>query len=117
MGNCIDLQKPVTWVDDDDDWGAFEHKSSGCQAKQQDEAKLFLAPAAKEEGEAGSTEIKIKIKISKKRLEALLRRTQGQEPPLQQLLADLMSMGESWERHDRETHWRPSLQSIPEAPE
>ncbi|URE10369.1 hypothetical protein MUK42_04672 [Musa troglodytarum] len=117
MGNCIDLQKPVTWVDDGDDWGAFEHKSSGRQAKQQDEAKLFLAPAAEEEGDAGSTEFKIKIKISKKRLEALLRRAQGQEPPLQQLLADLRSMAESWERHDRETHWRPSLQSIPEAPE
>ncbi|RWW19944.1 hypothetical protein BHE74_00039577 [Ensete ventricosum] len=117
MGNCVDLQKPVTWVDDDDDWEAFEHKSSGRQAKQQDEAKLFLAPAAEEEGGAGSTEIKIKIKITKKRLEALLRRAQGQEPPLQQLLADLVSMGESWECHDRETHWCPSLQSIPEAPE
>ncbi|CAL9087028.1 unnamed protein product [Musa acuminata var. zebrina] len=114
MGNCVGLQKRVGGVDEDDFWGAMGQKSSGRRGTQQDEAKLFLEPE-REEGGAGSTEIK--IRISKKQLEELLRGTRGKERPLQQLLADLISMGETWEHHDQETHWRPSLQTIPEVPD
>ncbi|KAJ8459046.1 hypothetical protein OPV22_031972 [Ensete ventricosum] len=109
MGNCVGLQKRrVSGVDEDDFWEAMG-------GKQQDEAKLLLEQEAEEGGGAGSTEIK--IRISKKQLEELLRGTRGKERPLQQLLADLMSLGETWEHHDQETHWRPSLHTIPEVPE
>ncbi|URE31265.1 hypothetical protein MUK42_36647 [Musa troglodytarum] len=107
MGNCVASQKRVSGVDEDDFWGALGQKSS-------DEAKLLLESEGEERG-AGSTEIK--IRINKKQLEELLRGTRGEERPLRQLLADLMSMGETGEHHDQETHWRPSLQTIPEVPE
>ncbi|URE31264.1 hypothetical protein MUK42_36647 [Musa troglodytarum] len=114
MGNCVASQKRVSGVDEDDFWGALGQKSSGCRGTQQDEAKLLLESEGEERG-AGSTEIK--IRINKKQLEELLRGTRGEERPLRQLLADLMSMGETGEHHDQETHWRPSLQTIPEVPE
>ncbi|XP_065027536.1 uncharacterized protein LOC135651399 [Musa acuminata AAA Group] len=114
MGNCLDLQKPVTWVDDeDDDWGSME-SSSPKHYKRQRKAG---AEAAKEMASSGSTEIK--IKISKKQLEKLLRQADdGEKLPLRRFIADLVSMGESWElHHDQGRHWRPELQSIPEIPE
>ncbi|RWW64926.1 hypothetical protein BHE74_00027805 [Ensete ventricosum] len=109
MGNCIKLQKPVTWVDDDDDfWGCTEHKKK-------DHGEAFLAPV-KEKGRGGrSTEVR--IKISKKQLEELLRQDDGNGLPLREVLADLVSMHEPGRLHDQERHWKPRLQSIPEMSE
>ncbi|KAJ8478499.1 hypothetical protein OPV22_022226 [Ensete ventricosum] len=114
MGNCLDLQKPVTWVDDeDDDWGFMETRSPKHSEGQRKDG----AEAAKEKAGSGSTEIK--IKISKKQLEELLRQADdGEKLPLRRFLVDLVTMGESWDlHHDQGSHWRPELQSIPEAPE
>ncbi|CAL9178176.1 unnamed protein product [Musa hybrid cultivar] len=95
MGNCLDLQKPVTWVDDeDDDWGSME-SSSPKHYKRQRKAG---AEAAKEMASSGSTEIK--IKISKKQLEKLLRQADdGEKLPLRRFIADLVSMGEFLRSH------------------
>ncbi|WOK91858.1 hypothetical protein Cni_G00549 [Canna indica] len=106
MGNCIELQKPVTWVDDeDDDWEPMEdRRSSRKHQGQTGNAK-----------EKGSTEIR--IKISKKQLEELLRQVDGQGLPLRQVLADLAGVADFGRLHEQERHWRPRLQSIPEVAE
>ncbi|CAL9058202.1 unnamed protein product [Musa banksii] len=90
MGNCLDLQKPVTWVDDeDDDWGSMESRSPKHYKRQ----RKAGAEAAKEKASSGSTEIK--IKISKKQLEKLLRQADdGEKLPLRRFIADLVSMGD-----------------------
>nr|XP_009406505.1 PREDICTED: uncharacterized protein LOC103989402 [Musa acuminata subsp. malaccensis] len=109
MGNCIKLQKPVTWVDDDDDfWESMEHNKK-------DHGEVFMAPVKEKGGCGRSTEVR--IKISKKQLEELLRQDDGNGLPLREVLAGLVSMHEPGKLHDQETHWRPRLQSIPEMPE
>ncbi|CAL9193739.1 unnamed protein product [Musa hybrid cultivar] len=82
MGNCIKLQKPVTWVDDDDDfWESMEHNKK-------DHGEVFMAPVKEKGGCGRSTEVR--IKISKKQLEELLRQDDGNGLPLRQVLAGLL---------------------------
>ncbi|WOL04928.1 hypothetical protein Cni_G13651 [Canna indica] len=106
MGNCIDLQKPVTWVDDEEDDWASSYR------KQEEEEGI---------NGSGTSTTEIKIKISKKQLEELLRQVDSERLPLRRALADLVSSGgESWDmlnHHDQEGHWKPELKSIPEVPE
>nr|GEV92729.1 DNA helicase [Tanacetum cinerariifolium] len=54
----------------------------------------------------------IKIKISKKQLEEVLGKTDVQGLTVEQVLAQLMSVSERFETHERS--WRPALHSIPE---
>ncbi|KAI3703833.1 hypothetical protein L1987_74028 [Smallanthus sonchifolius] len=54
----------------------------------------------------------VKIKISKKKLEELLGKTEVQGLTVEQMLAQLMSVSERFESHQRS--WRPALRSIPE---
>ncbi|KAI3828306.1 hypothetical protein L1987_02406 [Smallanthus sonchifolius] len=54
----------------------------------------------------------VKIKISKKKLEELLGRKDLQELTVEQMIAQLMSLSERFESHQRS--WRPALRSIPE---
>ncbi|WOL15152.1 hypothetical protein Cni_G23933 [Canna indica] len=117
MGNCMDLRKPVAWVDDDDFWGAM-----GQNERITYHGKKTKDPVLEEKrgGGAGSRK-EIKIKISKKQLEELLlqRAEDGKELAPQQVLADLLSMGEFMRLRDvHEYHdvhfWRPKLQTIPE---
>ncbi|KAG6471036.1 hypothetical protein ZIOFF_072129 [Zingiber officinale] len=100
MGNCIRLQKPVTWVDeDDDDWGSEELKLS---RKHQEQAPTT---DTEEKTKAAVKSTEIKIKISKKQLEELLRQADAEGLPLLQVLAAFV---------EPESHWRPKLQPIPE---
>lgn len=116
MGNCIDLQKAVTWVDDED---------ASVERQMMDEARVTLLARSDREKEAGSAGLstEIKIKISKKQMEELLRRVNGERVPLRQALAELVSShgAESWgvgpSQEAEGGHWRPELQSIPEVPE
>lgn len=115
MGNCIDRQKEVTWVDDDD-WESEEIPMQCCSRKEkageevEKEKGLFEGKG----GVASTTEVK--VKITKKQLEDLLRRVEGRGLPIQQVLKDLLSMDEV-ALQERARHWRPALQSIPEFPE
>lgn len=110
MGNCIGLQKPVTWVDDgdedddgddddDDDWGFAERKLT---RKHQEQAPTI---DTKEKMKAALKSTEIRIRISKKQLEELLRQVDAEGLPLLQVLAGLS---------ENERHWRPKLPSIPE---
>ncbi|XP_042449180.1 uncharacterized protein LOC122034120 [Zingiber officinale] len=100
MGNCIRLQKPLTWVDeDDDDWGLEELKLS---RKHQEQAPTT---DTEEKTKAAVKSTEIKIKISKKQLEELLRQADAEGLPLLQVLSAFV---------EPESHWRPKLQTIPE---
>ncbi|KAG6471420.1 uncharacterized protein LOC122029688 [Zingiber officinale] len=107
MGNCIGLQKPVTWVDDgdgdgDDDWGFATRKLS--RKHQEGAATVDI----EEQVKAAAKSTEIRIKISKKQLEELLKQVEAEGLPLLQVLAGLGEV---------ERHWRPKLQSIPEVAE
>ncbi|KAJ1291113.1 hypothetical protein BS78_02G293500 [Paspalum vaginatum] len=75
------------------------------------------APAAA--AEAAATEVK--IRITRKQLEDLLRRVEdgkrgGGGAPVQEVISELLCVAGSSSnfRHREEAPWRPSLQSIPE---
>lgn len=116
MGNCIGHQKAVTWVDDDDeDWEAAESPMH-CSRKEEESEEMVGKEKGSLEGKGGVASTEVKVKISKKQLEDLLRRVEGKGLPIQQVLTDLLSMGEA-ALQERAQHWRPVLQSIPEFPE
>ncbi|KAH6778502.1 hypothetical protein C2S52_005944 [Perilla frutescens var. hirtella] len=103
MGNCIRKGSSVEWGGDD--WGSF---GSGQEKTRNDEEELsgersLLAAAGKE----------VKIKISKKELEKLLKEADVEGLPLQQVLAHLINAADGFEAHQLRS-WRPALQSIPE---
>lgn len=109
MGNCIGLQEPVTWVDDDDDWGFTESKLPAKLQKQEEAATRNTKKKVE-----GSTEIT--IRLSKKQLEDLLRQVDAQGMPLLQVLSGLI--GEPGRLEEvQERHWRPKLRTIPEVAE
>ncbi|KAL8462676.1 hypothetical protein ACS0TY_033629 [Phlomoides rotata] len=58
---------------------------------------------------SGSLTAEVKIKISKKELEKLLKQVDIEGLPVQQVLAQLMKAS-----HQRS--WRPALNTIPESP-
>ncbi|KAG6532718.1 uncharacterized protein LOC122040759 [Zingiber officinale] len=123
MGNCIDSERPATWVDEEDEW---ESQSPSWRHERQREGRISLLNRSEEEVEEENRRkrtatTKIKIKVSKKQLEELLHQVNGDRPvAFRRILAELAS--ESWrearrEQEDQAGHWRPELQSIPEVPE
>ncbi|CAL9117360.1 hypothetical protein MUK42_04311 [Musa troglodytarum] len=121
MGNCIDVQKPILWVDDDD-WETPEPESP-VHCREQEKAERAATgrsaeppPAKEKQAAVGSSEIKIKIKISKKQMEELLRQVDEKGLSIERVLADLVVIGEVC-LGSRDGHWRPNLQSIPEVSE
>lgn len=90
----------MTWVDDeeDDGWGLQKEEAASKNAKKKLE---------------GSTEVR--IRISKKELEELLRQADAQRLPLRRVLAGLV--GEPGRLEELEKHWRPKLRTIPEVAE
>ncbi|XP_074580012.1 uncharacterized protein LOC141836423 [Curcuma longa] len=111
MGNCIVLQEPVTWVDDDDgDWGFTESKLP-AKLQEQEEAATRNTKKKVE----GSTEIT--VRISKKQLEELLRQVDAQGMPLLQVLSSLVGEPTGRLEEEQERHWRPKLRTIPEVAE
>lgn len=128
MGNCIEVQKPILWVDDDDDDDddyddaddmetAGESPAYRRAAKPKAAEGIPTSPVGCKEGATAVASTEIKIKMSKKRLQELLRQVEEQGLPLHILLADLLVVREiCLESGDvtKEAHWRPNLQSIPE---
>ncbi|XP_008806400.2 uncharacterized protein LOC103719103 [Phoenix dactylifera] len=118
MGNCIDHQKAATWVDDDDDDDDWESAEGAMHYSRKEKAREVVVDKEKGllEGKGGVASTEVKVKISKKQLEELLQRVEGKGLPIQQVLTDLLSLGEV-ALQERTQHWRPALQSIPESPE
>ncbi|KAL5220265.1 hypothetical protein ABZP36_024978 [Zizania latifolia] len=109
MGNCAVTQHAVSWADD----GEWELPAS--------EEKEGTAARS---GAHMTTEVT--IRITKRQLQELVDRraaaaTAGHSiirksrRSVAELLADIMNAGEVYHQHCRVAHWKPALQSIPEA--
>ena len=87
-------------------------RRDGAAARWAGEEWDFLAADVEDGGKSqGSTAVstEVKIKITKRQLEELLGKVDVEEMSVQQVLAQLISAGES-----RHRSWRPVLQSIRE---
>ncbi|KAL0306371.1 UNVERIFIED_CONTAM: hypothetical protein Scaly_1237500 [Sesamum calycinum] len=111
MGNCIRKGSTAEWGGED--WGSF-----GSVDKTRTRGDLYgeslgvqkKSLLAESDGVLSSTEVK--IKISRKELEQLVKKADAEGLSVQQVLAQLMDVGDRFEAHQRS--WRPALQSIPE---
>lgn len=98
-----------------DDWGSF---GSGHEKTRKDEDRLLSSTKTEcmKDFAAAAAGTEVKIKVSKKELERLLKEADVEGRSLQQVLAQLMGAGEGdgdgFEAHRRS--WRPALNSIPE---
>uniref|UniRef100_A0ACD5VWA1 Uncharacterized protein n=1 Tax=Avena sativa TaxID=4498 RepID=A0ACD5VWA1_AVESA len=114
MGNCAAPSRHrhagESWADDDDEWEWEEASSSS-----EDDDHHNHHRASEEEHASEVT-----IRITKRQLHELMERKapSGSSGKTRQLLEDIINSGEV-HHHDlhREEHWRPALQSIPEAGE
>lgn len=119
MGNCSSCRVATSAVDDEDR-GLVEPESvQRCtegKARRALENLKEKANCRKEDGELSSRVVK--IKITRKQLQELLRRadTQGLLAPHHALLADVVSRGVVGHAR-RSRKWRPRLQRIPEVAE
>ncbi|OEL26457.1 hypothetical protein BAE44_0012525 [Dichanthelium oligosanthes] len=111
MGNCAVTQHAVTsWADD----GEWEVPSAAAA----DEGAGTTSGRRKEHAAAEVT-----IRITRKQLQELMEKRAGGLKGLKsrraaaQLLADVMNAGQVYHHlnHCKAPHWRPALQSIPEA--
>ncbi|XP_006644836.1 uncharacterized protein LOC102706984 [Oryza brachyantha] len=107
MGNCAVTQHAVSWADD----GEWELPEEGT------------APTS------GAHMTEVTIRITKRQLQELVdkRAAAGGGGALghhiyrksrrsaAELLADIMNAGEVYHQHYKVAHWKPALQSIPEA--
>lgn len=116
MGNCIGCESTVSWADDDEEWGRPEHGSHRREAPlgEEEEGELMKRSSDVVSADGASTEVR--IKISKKKLEELLRYSDAQGLPLHQLLARLLSGADHAAGAGRRC-WQPSLESITELDE
>uniref|UniRef100_A0A0D9V6N7 Uncharacterized protein n=1 Tax=Leersia perrieri TaxID=77586 RepID=A0A0D9V6N7_9ORYZ len=109
MGNCAVTQHAVSWADD----GEWELPEA--------EEKSTSAPRS------GAHMTEVTIRITKRQLQELVdkKATSAAGHGLHiygksrrsaaELLADIMNAGEVYHQHCRVAHWKPALQSIPEA--
>jgi hypothetical protein len=110
MGNCVAPSRHAgeSWADD----GEWEWE--GASSSSEDDHYHHRAS----EGEHPSSEVT--IRITKRQLHDLMEKkaTSRGGGKTRQLLEDIISSGEV-HHHDphRDEHWRPGLQSIPEAGE
>ncbi|KAF5728403.1 hypothetical protein HS088_TW21G00550 [Tripterygium wilfordii] len=114
MGNCLRRESSssssTTWAGED--WGSPEE--FGLEEDMKVEEKVLLDSSTSSSSSSTRTRSnrEVKIKITKKQLEELLGKVDIKELSVQQVLAQLMSVSDGYDAHQRS--WRPALQSIPE---
>uniref|UniRef100_A0A0A0LRL1 DUF4228 domain-containing protein n=2 Tax=Cucumis sativus TaxID=3659 RepID=A0A0A0LRL1_CUCSA len=116
MGNCCRSQSS-TMVFAGDDWGSFSSKHGRGCGRNVSAATSGGDPEKHRllgEKEAGScSQPLVKIKMTKRELEVLVKKLEMQGLSLEQVIGRMMKGEEEFEiEHHRS--WRPSLQSIPE---
>ncbi|MQM19117.1 hypothetical protein Taro_052118 [Colocasia esculenta] len=117
MGNCVRVQavQPTSsWGNNDEtwEWAEQNHRRRYFGGAEEGE---FLKGDGMAAQPAATTEVR--IKISKKQLQALLRNVEAQGLPLQLMLTHLVSGADGSALLDRGRAWRPALHSIPEVAE
>ncbi|PIN11175.1 hypothetical protein CDL12_16224 [Handroanthus impetiginosus] len=115
MGNCIRKGSFAEWGGDD--WGSL-----GSGDKNRTGENLYGRSSVQESSLLGEKDgvssgslaqgTEVKIKISKKQLEKLLKEADIEGLSVQQVLAKLNDGSHRFEAHRRS--WRPALQSIAE---
>ncbi|KAG8055126.1 hypothetical protein GUJ93_ZPchr0001g30001 [Zizania palustris] len=110
MGNCFKSQRAAaasTWADDDE----WEEKQ-----KQQQQLQLQLKEMAAVEK---MERVEVKIRVTRRQLQELLEKAagEGKGRPVEKVLAEMISSGKVCDGQEAAGHWRPALQSIPEADE
>ncbi|KAJ1285779.1 hypothetical protein BS78_03G303100 [Paspalum vaginatum] len=116
MGNCAVAQHAVTSWADDGEWDvAEEEEERGAAAGASGRKKEHAAAAAE-----------VTIRITRKQLQELMEKRAGglrglksRRQAAARLLADVMDAGQVYHhlQRCRAPHWKPKLQSIPEAVE
>ncbi|KAK1325113.1 hypothetical protein QJS10_CPA01g00900 [Acorus calamus] len=106
MGNCVDRHRSTMWADEEDD------DDEGVDGTAVEQESLLGTTTET------TTATELKIKITKRQLEEMLRRVEAQGVPLQNVIAQLLSsMKEGYGGvvgGGEGGNWRPALQSIPE---
>lgn len=126
MGNCTASQRALESWADDGEWEEEEEEASSS-----DDGHHHHHHHHDERREDHHHDSEVTIRITKRQLHELMEKNQGsgshglplpgfgsRRSPAEQLLADIMNSGEVHHRdHHREEHWhwKPALQSIPEA--
>ncbi|KAL7087912.1 hypothetical protein ACP275_13G097300 [Erythranthe tilingii] len=123
MGNCIRKGSAAEWGGED--WGSFgsgdktrngEKSGAGSSGKMQKSSLPGEGKGAScclTASVAASDEVtEVKVKISKKQLETLLKKADIEGLSTEQVLAQLMNVADQFEAHQRS--WKPALTSIPE---
>ncbi|RLM94213.1 hypothetical protein C2845_PM08G28070 [Panicum miliaceum] len=111
MGNCAVTQHAVTSWADDGEWDVPTAEGEGAGA---------AAGTSRRKQEHAAAEVT--IRITRKQLQELMEKRAGGLHGLKsrraaaQLLADVMNAGRVY-HHCKAAHWKPALQSIPEAVE
>ncbi|CAD6236435.1 unnamed protein product [Miscanthus lutarioriparius] len=116
MGNCAVTQHAVTSWADDGEWDV-------PSAAEEEEAAAAGTSGRKDKDHAAAAEVT--IRITRKQLQELMEKRAGVLHGLKsrraaaQLLADVMNAGQVYHHlhHCKAAHWKPALQSIPEAVE
>ncbi|XP_028800675.1 uncharacterized protein LOC114755947 [Neltuma alba] len=102
MGNCLKHPSTGKYTTDDDDFWDYTLEKEVVYCPEKDTG-------------GGSTTGKttgLKIKITKKQLEALLGKVDVNDLRTDKFMAQLISHGHHFQTHQR--RWKPALQSIPE---
>ncbi|XP_058784161.1 uncharacterized protein LOC131658930 [Vicia villosa] len=99
MGNCLKGQSSNKYATDDEDEWDFPASKGNNMAE-----KIGVTGA--------KTTTEVKIKITKKQLEELLRKVDIRELKVDQVLTQLINHSNGYKSFERS--WRPALQSIPE---
>lgn len=114
MGNCIRKESSLQWGGED--WASFDDKNCRSRASLKrdnySEENVNLLGESRGGGvlsSASPTGTEVRVKISKKQLEELLKKA---DVSVDDLLAHLINGGDGFAAH--QPPWRPALQSIPE---
>ncbi|KAB1200742.1 hypothetical protein CJ030_MR0G006496 [Morella rubra] len=120
MGNCcVRGSRAMVWAGDD--WGSLTSKRKEAEATCNTEKQRLLgengavALSSFATGTSTAASREVKIKITKKELEELVGRMDGQGMFAKEILARLMEAGDDRDgKMEHQRSWRPALQSIPE---
>ncbi|CAL4954141.1 unnamed protein product [Urochloa decumbens] len=123
MGNCTASQRAVeSWADD----GEWEEETSSEEGEHDHHHHHHEHDHERRQEEHAS---EVTIRITRRQLHELMEKGSGGHGLLQlpgllgsrrtteQLLADIMNSGEVHHHREEHWHWKPALQSIPEAVE
>ncbi|KAJ1703937.1 hypothetical protein LUZ63_003716 [Rhynchospora breviuscula] len=105
MGNsCLKPRALTSWVDDEED---YEQVSKSNEEKRK----------CKDKNEYSSSSSLLKIKITKRQLEEILKLSSMRQLPMELVLSNFINSRNTVLLSEQTSRWRPKLQSIAEQDE